>query len=1404
MKSYLFASAIFLAFLLTCQMSNAALPWNSATPINFHTLYPLSPDEPNNIDWYVTDKSTGIEYKIPENEETEYYFNLDGRDEWGEVTIRPVYVCPNSGKETAFNPSTFTIDVLDYGIYFLGEGNDGEVLSEKFLPGVRSLEDLTFYDSEKMNVLYVHGWQPHPGGSAADHHSREASILEIKEWRDRGYNVAAFYWNQFGDNIDLLGTEEKIYSAQALSWTHESDDYSVKTDEASPNTSVAEILSSNIESLGLEAGCNKLIVAGHSLGGQLSSRALNLLPSSSLPDQLVLLDIWFSNSRINASETNSNLFVENNLKYLADNGVAITWYETTPLAKFANPLGYDHVILPTAYVVLDLRYTDYTDLKPLEVYNPGARHTAVVSHYFSSITDSAQSLPRIVMVDEEGTLSGIDGNSFIDSGWKGPNAHATNSLIKGLKGTKLYQVNGNDTESSSDDLLKVDTATFSQLADELPPTETQQLGGDINLIILDAAGTPLSDQSSFEIYSISDKGVETPLIVRSSDAGILGENKWKTNSAGGISILKDEISACAVQLKVRKKVGEEQNFSGSTNQYEIWVDNGEFDDNPNNTVKVNYAPVASGNITLVHTELAWSIQVSIEWDADDNYIEGLKTSFIHANRFMYDYSDGQMYLREVKILRNKESWSTADIRFHASNQQWPTAKINGWDYAQLQIDMPRQAFGEGTLSPETQAINSVESPYPYIPSYNQYRTIGHELAHYFLGVYDEYLTPQGGYYPRNEVNIFGLMGDDKSIDVLLPNQLMPNDFSRITKPRPGGLPGSEMSSSLSYEVFGASYPTLQLHKKGKSVWESFEEEWEGTFELNGDVVFAQIVKPEEHGNLSNGLYFLGPHNFIDNRLKFIDPETSYKGGAEAVVKFGIAGIPSEKLAGSIEIYSTTNRNGKIEYINQGTAGFKGTARLLGVLPGDTISATIREPARQGLNDENRMIYFYGQDVYSATMQEIVLKDVRTGLLINNDNAEPAGGIIIDPEVVSVNPDIVETEIITTVENSTDEIYEVTVIPDTGGAYSTSGSLISPNHNLFNVSIPFDQNSSNSGVILYRNREGIPVIKSEFTFARLESANPQLYSNADGGVQLAVENPVAIGEALLVSDYTSTPAHFSFATDVFAIDKTWQIDVYPNTNTFSETITAYFKYFDQSTESELEESEYSVVRWDENLEQWVSDVAIIARDTEANVIVINLQRPGIYTVVGRKPCNPQNVLQGIFTGGSFTYDFSAETSLYSEPQVPFELQDSVSAALWAGSDLMFSPGFVAEKGTDVKAFIGNCSGISTLSPNGRKAMTIEEGISNTGSALYKNENSLSVWPNPFVDRLNINLPETTGSYIQVQILTLNGIRVGSHRFEGLSGNDKIVIPFNSLEEGLYLLEILDSNGIKSVIKILKKN
>lgn len=249
-------------------------------------------------------------------------------------------------------PDTFTD--LDYGLYWFKTVNDGL--------RCRDNQDDEYFDRSKPTVIYVHGWQP----GEAKLRRRESwyrqdaqtdSVMHdcCKIWKDKGYNVGIFHWNQFGDldgtphgtifsqaNIYYIATEEGLPDSHSMIHA-----LSAKKGESSrvyePDGTGSLIEGKTVVDLFLDdlrrcmAGYStvnrEFRMIGHSLGTQVTGRTCKLLLdypqwNVPVPTRIALLEL----AQVGVNNINVPGLQTQWIRDLVDsNKVALECYQSTNL-----------------------------------------------------------------------------------------------------------------------------------------------------------------------------------------------------------------------------------------------------------------------------------------------------------------------------------------------------------------------------------------------------------------------------------------------------------------------------------------------------------------------------------------------------------------------------------------------------------------------------------------------------------------------------------------------------------------------------------------------------------------------------------------------------------------------------------------------------------------------------------------------------------------------------------------------------------------------------------------------------------------------------------------------------------------------------------------------------------------
>ncbi|MBK6907286.1 MAG: hypothetical protein IPH08_09410 [Rhodocyclaceae bacterium] len=198
------------------------------------------------------------------------------------------------GQALAFDRSVF--DNLDYGIYWYSNNT----ASIKATGGTNPN-----FNPSKPTVIYVHGWQKDTVAKLYREDFKHQGLSgnptdETIAWKNAGYNVGIFYWNQFSD-------EGEVRDAQAKVWDANGGQYKMrwrKSDGSYPTSPVITESASQLfynEYVKAMTGYtgNNIRIAGHSLGNRMAiavteklsdAAVAGKIPAGLVPKRVALLD----------------------------------------------------------------------------------------------------------------------------------------------------------------------------------------------------------------------------------------------------------------------------------------------------------------------------------------------------------------------------------------------------------------------------------------------------------------------------------------------------------------------------------------------------------------------------------------------------------------------------------------------------------------------------------------------------------------------------------------------------------------------------------------------------------------------------------------------------------------------------------------------------------------------------------------------------------------------------------------------------------------------------------------------------------------------------------------------------------------------------------------------------------
>jgi len=342
---------------------------------------------------------------------------------------------------TTHNSAAAATDYLDYGFYWFNSSN-GKTKAYNTSTGQANSVSSSYYNSSKPTVLYFHGWQK---GTSERNYWRESfqftdnnegiSVKTCTAWKNAGWNVAIFYWNQFADENEVKDAEAKIWTKNGpRGMRYRLSDGSYKTTK-SPSKSVTDLAYDQLLKIISNNTSGTLRFVGHSLGNQLAVNLANKVNTSNvnskyMPERVELIDpFWSKNSK---SYLGGDWTGERVRAYVSDmiqdHDVAVSWYHTSGILDLWVGDANNSLKSLVAYFKPKFWY--------LSSWQITEKHTYAPNMYFWTKSYSAPDV----------TNTSNDGPSASTPTWR----------IKQMMGSqyKWEQVEGRYTPNPSDDKYK--------------------------------------------------------------------------------------------------------------------------------------------------------------------------------------------------------------------------------------------------------------------------------------------------------------------------------------------------------------------------------------------------------------------------------------------------------------------------------------------------------------------------------------------------------------------------------------------------------------------------------------------------------------------------------------------------------------------------------------------------------------------------------------------------------------------------------------------------------------------------------------------------------------------------------------------------------------------------------------
>lgn len=438
----------------------------------------------------------------------------------------------------------------------------------------------------------------------------------------------------------------------------------------------------------------------------------------------------------------------------------------------------------------------------------------------------------------------------------------------------------------------------------------------IRLKLVDVRGLPVA-KDSVQVYKVEKSRPEFP-------ATPMGT--FVSDQQGLITLPADSIDV-GTMFKVEltlAKTDFNKHLAVLQTMDRHFLDNARFD----SLGYMTYDTISGDSIQQVkldHSTMAYNLVVSIQWDADANYLNLTQVGFRNFSNFLYDVTDGQIRLDTIDIFTNGVLWNEADMRIFASNSVWPNANVFGINQPNQFLNLPPRWFGNADA---TRNGTYSETPLNLADGFD-YTTRCHEFGHYALGFYDEYL------FVGSSVRC----GDPQAANYGYMDHQYP------TSPAPYN---SELSSANRYAT-PACRNNAQYTNRGISCWD-FLKSWAEYYDTDRGVQ-VPITRPSDR-TLASGLDYIPGPNDVQSYLGL-----DYDVGA--LVQFPVQ--HSAPLASTLPITlsdpATGNgiakagvmikRNNGAVIIDEGQTDDFGRLKVLGYLSTDTLLCTGRITVNPG-------------------------------------------------------------------------------------------------------------------------------------------------------------------------------------------------------------------------------------------------------------------------------------------------------------------------------------------------------------------------------------------------------------------------------------------------------------------------
>ena len=165
---------------------------------------------------------------------------------------------------------------------------------------------------------------------------------------------------------------------------------------------------------------------------------------------------------------------------------------------------------------------------------------------------------------------------------------------------------------------------------------------------------------------------------------------------------------------------------------------------------INLPGIQIITVTRDHPLLLFNLDITAEWDPrnDPGFLENLDYSLKKTAAVLFDTTNGQVALGEVRLHLDRQDWTAADVVLYAQTGIRPRASMGGVvdaitdDVVSGTLETIPAAYGPGQvrMGPNWDPFGSSTQEF----TLDWQRAFAHELAHYLLYLPDNYLGTENG------------------------------------------------------------------------------------------------------------------------------------------------------------------------------------------------------------------------------------------------------------------------------------------------------------------------------------------------------------------------------------------------------------------------------------------------------------------------------------------------------------------------------------------------------------------------------------------------------------------------------------------------------------------------------------